>query len=205
MLTLSIPPRRDPVARGVLLSLIMLVAWAAIARPGVESVQAQNDAQIIILDATPTAAIPTPAISAPELALIGATPESVVYTPAQLPAPDWPAAPIAVHVPAPDPAYLANVGAQAPHSPRGDVVHAPSHQSGPIQYTDTEGAYIIEPIAPAVPAIAVAGPGPLSDAQRAVLAARESHGCATGEVFYPRTGCHLPGSGGAMPGAVGEP
>jgi len=52
------------------------------------------------------------------------------------------------------------------------------------------------PIAVAVPAI--------SAEQAAIIGARQSHGCPDGQVFYPRTGCHLPGSGGPQPGAVGE-
>jgi hypothetical protein len=53
-----------------------------------------------------------------------------------------------------------------------------------------------EPIAVAVP--------PISAEQAAVLSQRTSNTCPDGQVFYPRTGCHTPGSGGPQPGAVGE-
>lgn len=43
---------------------------------------------------------------------------------------------------------------------------------------------------------------PISDAQIATFSNRGSGGCAPGQVFYPRSGCHTPGSGGPQPGSV---
>jgi hypothetical protein len=102
--------------------------------------------------------------------------------------------------------YIANVGAQAQHSPRGDSpAQPPSYSSGPVAQPAANGAQIIiDPRpAPALADVAHAVP-PISAEQAAVLAARQSNGCAAGQIFYPRTGCHTPGSGGAQPGAVSE-
>lgn len=43
----------------------------------------------------------------------------------------------------------------------------------------------------------------ISAAQAENYASRGSGSCPAGQVFVPRSGCHTPGSGGAMPGAVG--
>jgi hypothetical protein len=56
---------------------------------------------------------------------------------------------------------------------------------------------------PALPA-AIAMPT-ISAAQAESYSNRGSGGCAEGQVFVPRVGCHTPGSGGAMPGSVGAP
>lgn len=208
--TLNLPQQRDPLARIVLFLLIGLALYANVVSISTPvSAQSGGPGEIILM-ATPTPALPTPALA--ELPAITLD-EPVTYpavdgAPVALPAPVWPDAPPAQPVAPASDDYLANVGAQAEHSPRGDTVPpAPAHESGPILYTDEQGEYIVEPAAPthapALPAIAVAVP-PITAEQAAILAARDSHGCAAGEVFYPRTGCHFPGSGGPMPGAVGE-
>jgi hypothetical protein len=59
------------------------------------------------------------------------------------------------------------------------------------------------PDKPALPAAIVLPT--ISAAQAESYANRGSGGCAEGQVFVPRVGCHTPGSGGAMPGSVGAP
>lgn len=227
-MTLSIPNQRDPIARAALLLMVAGVIYALFATMNGSStpdVQAQGT---IILDATATPALPRPS---PERLALG----FAVATPT--PAPGWldqqlaaasdaangfaqgqadqlaqeQAAAQAAYDQAARDQYLANVGAQASHSPRGDVSQPPPSQTGPILYpaTDDQPAYISVPgvdlpVAPAQPQIAVAVPH-ISDAQADVLSQRDSNGCAPGQVFYPRTGCHTPGSGGPQPGAVGTP
>lgn len=193
-MTLTIPQKNDPIARMAVFALLALALWASFA-PSNPTAGAQG---IIILDATPTPSLPTPALAL-ELAPVFSLP-----TPAslQLPAPIWPTEAPAAPLPPTSGDYLANVGAQEKHSPRGDVDHPPAYASGPILYPAEN--IILDPSAPATePGVAVALPL-ISDAQAAVLGQRTSNGCARGELFYPRSGCHLPGSGGPMPGAVGE-
>lgn len=205
MLTSPPAPARsnDMLARYAVFGLLGLALWAGvrqIERP-TDSAQAQG---IIILDATPTPALPTPA---PALTLIAPTMAAVDAAPVALPAPVWPAdmvAPAQEAQPEDDGDYIANVGAQSPHSPRGDVEPPPEqYQAGPVLYPDQN--VIIDPSgAPALAeGIAVAVP-PISAAQAAVLSVRQSNTCPSGEIFYPRTGCHAEGSGGPQPGAVGE-
>lgn len=190
-MNLTIPTRNDPIARFAVFALLALALWASFA-PARPDVQAQD----IIIMATPTPSLPTPAL---------ALDPAVVFA---LPTPVWIDSPA---VTSQEPFsgteaseggdYIANVGEQAPHSPRGDVEHPQSFDSGPVLYPDQ--GIIIDPLPPAEMGIAVAVP-PISAEQIAVIGARESHGCAAGETFYPRTGCHMPSSGGPMPGAVGE-
>lgn len=100
--------------------------------------------------------------------------------------------------------YIANVGAQAAHSPRGDVaLPEPQYDGGPIVYPDQN--IIVDPSSVNAPpeGVAVAVPHIGAD-QAAIIGARQSATCPDGQVFYPRTGCHAPGSGGPQPGAVGE-
>lgn len=194
-MNLTIPTRNDPIARLVVFAFIALALWATFA-PRRSDVQAQD---IIILDATPTPALPTPALAL-DPAIVFSLP-TPVWIPADLPAVTSPDGTTATEG-SEGGDYLANVGAQAEHSPRGDVDHPQSFDSGPLLLPEQH--IIIDPSAPAEdPGIAIAVPH-ISDAQAAVIGARTSHGCAAGELFYPRTGCHLPGSGGALPGAVGE-
>ena len=54
------------------------------------------------------------------------------------------------------------------------------------------------------PALVAVDVPPISADQAAIIGARESNGCPAGAVFVPRVGCHAIGSGGPMPGAVGE-
>lgn len=116
--------------------------------------------------------------------------------------------------------YLQNVGAQTPHSPRSASTAAPVEAQAQPQPTagicapplcrDGDGGggqaqgWAAQDAAPAVEAQPVALPT-IEPAQAEVIGARTSNGCAAGQVFMPRTGCHTPGSGGAMPGAVGAP
>ena len=228
---LTIPTRNDPAARAGLFALLAAVAYIAFSTLGqVAPTSAQSD---IILMATPqpTAALPTPAPGVPAFALAVPTPESASWVDQALGGvnvaahqfADEQAARLSSEQAAAQAAeaqaaaeqaardqYLANVGAQAAHSPRGDVPQpAPSFETGPIvQPPDSAGQVIVidpnpAPVAPA-PQIAVAVPH-ISAEQAVVIGERQSNGCAPGEVFYPRTGCHLPGSGGPQPGAVGAP
>lgn len=229
-MTLNIPQRRDPIARFGLFGLIAAVIWVAIAsatQPTPTAAQSE-----IILMATATPLLPTPAQDTPALAVavptpqgwldqalghVGVAADQMADNQAALLAQEQAAAQAAAQAEAERLAaeqaardqYLANVGAQAAHSPRGDVSEPPPSQTGPIQYSDNNGTpYIVAPAAPAeqppaAPAIAVAVPA-ISQEQAAVIGARESNGCPDGQVFYPRTGCHTPGSGGPQPGAIGE-
>jgi|GEM_PF-5941578 len=204
MINVQTARSNDMLARYAVYGLLCLAAWAGVKgleRPA-DSAQAQGP--ILFATPAPTPALPTAAPDAPAFVLAAPTmiPEQV--TP---PAPVWPPELLA---PAPAPAaqdngdYIANVGAQAAHSPRGDVEpQAPSYEAGPVSYPDQ--GVIIDPNGANAPAegIAVAVP-PISAAQVAVLSTRQSNTCPAGQMFYPRTGCHLEGSGGPQPGAVGE-
>jgi hypothetical protein len=237
----SIQHKNDPIARMAVFVLVGLALWANIVQIGPAKTDAQ---QIIILQATPTPALPTPAIMI-------ALPTPISVAPAVTPAPivdapvSFDAAPVSAPqidaqnvAPEDNSAYLANVGAQAEHSPRGDVLQATdapldalndpalnggsvapagcpfpivngvcangvrSKDAGDTPFGQKPVADAADP-AHAEPA-AVAVP-PLSAEQAAVLSQRTSATCPAGEVFYPRTGCHAPGSGGAMPGPIGAP
>lgn len=202
--------RNDSMAIFVIYGLLLLIAWAGVHqldRP-TDRASAQN---YIIQTATPP--LPTPAIApaiAPALVLSAPTPAPDRALPASTVDPgDSAGATVDPgDAAAPDPAaYLAIVGQQAPHSPRGDVPPPPpDYVSGPILYPDQN--VIIVPAesldSPAVIGPAVAVP-PISAQQAAVIGARTSNTCAPGEMFYPRTGCHAPGSGGPQPGPIGAP
>lgn len=215
-MTLTIPTQRDPLARGALLLLIAGVIYALAATLGSTSTPQAQAQGVIILDATATPALPE------------WTPVPAVELAAATPAPGWldrqlasaadtangfandqanqlahEQADAAAAEQAAHDQYLANVGAQAAHSPRGDVNAPPAYTSGPVVYP-AENIIIDPNPAPAPAGIAVQSP-PISQEQAAIIGARQSNGCAAGEVFYPRTGCHQPGSGGPQPGAVGAP
>lgn len=123
-----------------------------------------------------------------------ATPDYSADTPAQV-APAAPAVQPA-YVPAPlptiQPAQAEIIGAQAPHAIRGAEPTPAPAIAAPVEVAPVD----LPPAAP-VPTIA--------PAQAEIIGARTSNGCAAGEVFYPRSGCHATGSGGAMPGPVGAP
>lgn len=222
MVSLSIPKRNDPFARIALVALFALVLWVNVNQfRSSTPAQASPGYTIIEGQATATPALPTPALG---FALALPTP-----TPAMQVEQLDPHAPLlanwldqqldqagelseqfardqAAALAAEQAQYLANVGAQAPHSPRGDSpAQPPSYAPGPVAQPAENGVQIIiDPRpAPALADVAHAVP-PISAEQAAVIAARQSNGCAAGQVFYPRTGCHTPGSGGAQPGAVGE-
>jgi len=191
----------DMLARWFVYGLATIALWAGVhqlERPA-DSAQAQGTIPVFATDAP---AAPTPTLGLPSYGLAAPTmiPEQV--TP---PAPVWPADVLAsAPEAAPQPDYLDVVGAQAAHSPRGDVEpQAPSYEAGPVAYPDQ--GIVIDPSGVNAPAegIAVAVP-PISAAQIAVLSTRQSNTCPSGETFYPRTGCHAEGSGGPQPGAVGE-
>lgn len=217
MLTLTIPPKRDPFARGLLLALVFAVALLGIygGATQAEPASAQaNENPIIIV---PTAAQPTPALPTVEQPAIGLAQPT--------PAPGWldqaltsvatagdqfaseqadqlaqEQAAAEAQANADREQYLANVGAQAAHSPRGDVQQPPAYQAGPVE---VQPGVVIDPNPQAAPVAQVAVQSPaISAEQAAVLAQRESNSCKPGEVFYPRTGCHAPGSGGEQPGPV---
>lgn len=110
-----------------------------------------------------------------------------------------PPAPAPVQVAPPAPAYSAPlptlqpaqaeiIGAQQPHAVRGVV---PIEGAQPIPDAPAQ------PAPPPVPTIAQPTP--------VVVPMHGSGTCPAGQVFYPRSGCHATGSGGAMPGPVGEP
>jgi hypothetical protein len=227
MVSLHIPKRNDPFARLALIALFALALWANVrqfATPPESA--AASPGYTIIEQQSPTPALPTPRNAfAPGLALPTPTPadpqapivanwldqslDQVSASDDQFAAAQ--AAALADEQAAAQAAeqqaqYLANVGAQAAHSPRGDVPAAPpSFDAGPVALPPENGAQtVIDPnpeIAPLVSAELVPTTSP---AQAAIGAARESNGCAAGQIFYPRTGCHTPGSGGPQPGAVGE-
>ena len=177
---LSIPPTRDPAARAMLLIMAGIVIALAFA-PQTTPERANAAPGVIILesDAAPTPALPTP-LAGDDLARALPTPTPEAWIDQALGA----------------------VGAQAAHSPRGDVPQPPAYESGPILIPASADmpSIIIDPApAPAPEGIAVAVP------PQQYMEERTSNSCPAGQVFYPRTGCHTPGSGGAMPGAVGEP
>jgi len=209
--------RADPVrhmaARFAIFGLVGFALWAQVYRIERPASAQGEPAQDIYMTATP--ALPSPAL-APVVDLAQPTPEPAALAQAQqLPAPQWTAEQLApapaiappIELPVPDTgAYLANVGAQAEHSPRGDVDDPPMAQTGPILMpaSGDQPAYIVAPIGAVVPDAMAAAVPPISAAQAEVIGARTSNGCAMGQVFFPRTGCHTPGSGGPQPGAVSE-
>ena len=206
---LTIPQKRDPFARGILIALIGAIVYTLISTLTVATPEAVS-AQDIILIATPTLGLPMR--DNPAFALEAPTPTAAPWIDqalneateiAQQFADDQ-----AAQLAAEREQYLANVGAQAAHSPRGDVDHPPTFQTGPIaQPVNADNEIIVidpNPVVVTAPRYAAAVPA-ISPDQAAVLSARQSNGCAAGEIFYPRSGCHLPGSGGVMPGAVGQP
>lgn len=102
-----------------------------------------------------------------------------------------PAQPLAL--PTPIPAQLDSIGAQAPHAVRNAEPTPAPAQPAPAEFVAPVELAPAQPIATIAPE------------QAQVIGARQSNGCAAGQVFMPRSGCHTPGSGGAMPGLVGQP
>lgn len=76
-MNLTIPTRNDPIARFAVFALLALALYASFA-PARPDVQAQD----IIIMATPTPALPTPALAL--------DPAIVFSLPTPLPAPEWP-------------------------------------------------------------------------------------------------------------------
>lgn len=231
MVSLNLPTRNDPISKILLCVLLAAALWANVAQFE-QPTQASASPGYTIVESTPTPALPTPAelpaglsVSTPTpaeqptaapgwldqgLAAVGAAGDQFAQSQADQLAAEQAAA--AAQAEADRAQYLANVGAQASHSPRGDANDPPPSQTGPILYPadgDTP-AYVIAPAAPdapaapAEPAIAVAVPHTSAE-QQAVIAAQESNSCPPGQKFVPRSGCWTPGSSGPMPGAVGEP
>lgn len=230
---ITVPPRRDTLAIYAVYGLLALMLYAGVRQ--IERPADNAQAQDIIIMATPTPALPT---AAPAIApIVDALPTPAWTAPAAAPATEPPPAAYSGAPSASGPEigaggpgdYIANVGAQAPHSPRGDVAppvdepvednSAPDGCPFPIvngicgngvlaKTVPDDDAFGSKPIADSPDPqhsepLAVAVP-PISDAQAAIIGARTSATCPAGQVFYPRTGCHLEGSGGPMPGAVGE-
>ncbi len=100
---------------------------------------------------------------------------------------------LATLAPASNP-YISNVGAQSPHVPRAEPTPIPQ-PAAPV--VEPQPAPVVVEVAPAVPLPTIA------PEQAAIIGARGSGTCPAGQVFYPRSGCHVTGSGGAMPGPVG--
>ncbi len=118
------------------------------------------------------------------------TPQSAPHPTAQV-APPAPA--YSAPIPTLQPAQAEIIGAQQPHAIRGA-------EPTPAPVVDIPAPEFVAPVE-----LPPAAPVPTIDsAQVTVIGARQSNGCAPGETFYPRSGCHATGSGGAMPGPVGE-
>lgn len=187
-MTLTLPTQRDPIARMALFALIGVALYlAAYAAPQPAQVEAKANPVIAFqtVVATPTLA-PIEPTAAPAEAAAPPT-----MAPVALAEPTAEPAPVADAPPADPAAYLANVGDQAPHSPRGsdrnEVQILPTAAPPPSE---------VDPNAQAAPLPT------LAPAQAAVIGARQANGCAPGQVFVPRSGCHTPGSAGPQPGAV---
>jgi hypothetical protein len=229
MVSLNIPKRNDPFARLALFALFALALWANVRQFAVapESAAA-SPGYTIIEQQSPTPAIPTPALAV-GLALPTPTAPAAPADPQAPIVANWldqsldgvaasadqfaadQAAALADEQAASQAAdeqaqYLANVGAQAAHSPRGDVpAPPPSFDAGPVALPPENGVQtVIDPNPAPAPLVAAELVPTTTAAQAAIGLSRESNGCAPGQVFYPRTGCHTPGSGGPQPGAVGE-
>lgn len=111
---------------------------------------------------------------------------------ADKPAPAAPPAPAySAPIPTLQPAQAEIIGAQQPHAIRGAEPTPAPAQPAPEFVAPVE-------LPPAAPVPTIDG------AQAEIIGTRQSNGCAAGETFYPRVGCHATGSGGAMPGPVGE-
>jgi hypothetical protein len=229
--SLNIPKRNDPFARLALVALFALALWANVRQfSSTPESAAASPGYTIIEKQSPTPSLPTPALAL-GLALPTPTAPAEAAAPADPQAPilaNWldqslgqvsvsadqfaadQAAALAdeqAAQAADDQAqYLANVGAQAAHSPRGDAPTAPpSFDAGPVAMPAENGVQVvIDPNPVAAPQVAAELVPTTTAAQAAIGLARESNGCAQGQIFYPRTGCHTPGSGGPQPGAVGE-
>jgi len=204
MQTTSTTRPNDPIAMLVVYGLLALMLYAGVKAFDRAPDPAQAQGPIIIATPALPTAVPT---DAPAFVLAAPTP-----APAPTDAPIEPIAPAPAlasqdgpgEAIAPPAEYLDVVGAQAPHSPRGDVADPPaSYEAGPILYPDQ--GIVIDPSGVNAPeaGIAVAVPA-ISAEQAAIIGARQSATCPDGQTFYPRTGCHLEGSGGPQPGAVGE-
>lgn len=230
MVSLNLPTRNDPISKILLCVLLAAALWANVAQLE-QPVQAHSDPTSVFepQPPAPTPALPTAQAELPALGLSAPTPTPLGWLDqalataadagdsfaqdqadqlaaeqaAALAAQQAEAARLAAEQAARD-QYLSNVGAQAPHSPRGDApAQPPNYSTGPMEVSP---GVVIDPNPQpvAAPAIAVAVPQTSAE-QQAAIGARTSNSCADGEVFYPRSGCHTPGSGGAQPGAVGQP
>lgn len=178
MITLTLPTQRDPIARMALFALVASALYlAAYAAP--QPAQAEAKANPVIafqtVVATPTLGLPQPTAAPVEAAAPPTMAPVALVEPTADPAPP-------ADAPPPDPgAYIANVGEQAPHSPRGS-------ERGEVQIVPTAAPEPsqVDPNAQAVPIPT------LAPEQAAVMAQRTANGCAPGQVFVPRSGCHTP-------------
>jgi hypothetical protein len=118
MLTLTIPPKRDPIARLTLLGCAALVCYAVFASataPQQASAQAEQDPIIIV--ATP--ALPTPALA--ELPLLGITEPTPQTIYVEVPGPTPPPEVVYVEVQA----QAAPTGDPQPFAPSSDLAMQP--------------------------------------------------------------------------------
>jgi hypothetical protein len=99
-------PRRDPIARLCIFALLFLAFYANVATISPQAAKA--DAQIIILDSTPTPALPTPALAVMDVAPAAPAPPEGI--PAAAPAPI-----------AADPVSLDAAPQIAPHNGAGEA------------------------------------------------------------------------------------
>ncbi len=214
--------RPDPIAKFTLIGSVagvLCLAWlgvqaATVPMPAgaapVTLVATPQPAQAEAFDAVPAPADPAPTADpapppsdpAPEAAPVMSVPtaEPPVIAAAPPTAADAPASAAVQSAPL-QPEYAAVIQAQAAHSPRGDVeVAAPA----PVEVPLPSGAVVlnpapapepsqVDPNAHAVPA------APLGAEYAENIQARQSNSCPDGQVFYPRSGCHAPGSGGTQP------
>lgn len=89
MMTLRIPPRRDPIARIALIALFGLALYANVVSLSTPAQAQGGAAGTIIYMATPTPALPTPALAAPALGLIDPTPQTIyIEVPGPTPPPE---------------------------------------------------------------------------------------------------------------------
>jgi hypothetical protein len=185
MVSLNIPKRNDPFARIALVALFALALWA-----NVRQFASAPESPIVAnwLDQS--------------LGQVAGAADQFAASQAAALADEQAAAQAAEQ----QAQYLANVGAQAAHSPRGDVPAAPpAFDAGPVALPPENGAQtVIDPNPAPAPLVSAELVPTTSAAQAAIGLSRESNTCAAGQIFYPRTGCHTPGSGGPQPGAVGE-
>ncbi len=215
--TMNYTPRRDPIAKFTLVGAVagvLCLAWLGVLSTPMASPTAAQDS---ILIATPAvqSALAAEAVPAPPPVEPTAPPLEPEQAPAEVPAMSVPTVePSGAVVAEPPPqaaaavqaapleaAYAAVIQAQADHSPRGDVAPA---APAPVEVTLPSGVVVQSPApkeapSPVDPNAHATQAAPLSQDYATAIQVRQSANCPAGQVFYPRTGCHATGGGGAMP------